>query len=141
MSEATKSTYATPHLSSLFEPDILTTDQFLRVFRHHGPFYPEERLMFAVLSDAVECFQKYIGTDRRASRKLFNDAEAWINSRDCKWPYSFEYICEVLDLSPDYLRMGLLRWRLNQESRKLPRKRLREPLRYQYRVKHNRVCI
>jgi hypothetical protein len=97
--------------------------------------------MFAVLSDAVECFQKYVGSDRRGSRKLFDDAEAWINSRDSKWPYSFEFICEVLNINPDYLRMGLTRWRLNQQNREIPRKRLREPLRYQYRVRKNRVCI
>ena len=139
MSQTTSST--TPHLRSLFEPDILTTDQFLRVFRHHGSFYPEERLMFAVLTDAVECFQKHVGSERRASRRLFSEAEAWINSRDSKWPYSFEFICEVLNLNPDYLRMGLMRWRLNEENKKMPRKRLREPLRYQYRVRNNRVCV
>jgi peptidoglycan-associated lipoprotein len=45
------------NLSSLFEVDILTTHQFSKVFHQKGHFEPEERLMFAVLTDAVECFQ------------------------------------------------------------------------------------
>jgi hypothetical protein len=97
--------------------------------------------MFAVLSDAIECFQKYLTAESRTSRKLFKEAEAWIDSKESNWPYSFEQICDVLNLDSGYLRVGLTRWRLTHELQKSPRKRLREPLRYQYRVRHNRVCI
>lgn len=45
------------HLGSLFEPDILATHQFCRVFKKKGYFEPEERLMFAVLTDAVNAFK------------------------------------------------------------------------------------
>jgi len=140
MSEATIIPRATMGLS-LFEPDILTTHGFLKTWRRTSLSSPEERLMFAVLSDAIECFQKYLTADSRISRKLFKDAEAWITSKESNWPYSFEQICEVLNLDPSYLRVGLMRWRLTHELQRSPRKRLREPLRYQYRVRHNRVCI
>lgn len=126
---------------SHFEPDVLTAHQYFKVYRQKSHFGPEEKLMFAVLTDAIECFQKYLGATGRRRRTLFAEAEAWISSRDSSWPYSFEHICEVLQISPNYLRLGLMQWRVNHESQKNPRKRIREPLRYQYRVKHNRVTL
>ena len=139
MVEATKATVQAIHSSSLFEPDALMTHQFSRVFRQKAHFEPEERLMFAVLTDAVECFQKYLGAGSRRSRTLFREAEAWIASRECSRLFSFEYICEVLNINPNYLRLGLTQWRVTHESQRNPRKRIRDPLRYQYRVKSNRV--
>lgn len=97
--------------------------------------------MLAVLSDAIECYQKYATATTRRGRNLFTNAERWINSRDASWPYSFEHICDVLSINANYLRLGLMQWRLQNESGSGPRKRIREPLRYQYRVKHNRVRI
>jgi hypothetical protein len=124
-----------------FEPDILTGHQFFKVFQQKSGSEPERRLMLAVLSDAVECFQKYATARTRKGRKLFTNAETWITSRDASWPYSFEHICDVLNLSANRLRIGLMQWRIEHESGSGPRKRIREPLRYQYRVKHNRVRI
>jgi hypothetical protein len=126
---------------SYFEPDILTTHQYFKVFREKSHFMPEEKLMFAVLTDAIECFQKYLGASSRRYRNLFAEAEAWINNQDGRAPFSFAHVCEVLNINPSYLRLGIMQWRVNNESQKGPRKRIREPLRYQYRVKHNRVSI
>ena len=67
---------------------------------------PEKRLMFAILLDAVECFQEYAEQDR-----LFKDAEQWIFEDDHEWPYSFINICEAVDMNPKYLRKGLLHCR------------------------------
>lgn len=126
---------------SPFEPDTLTAYQFANVFRQKSHWGPEERLMFAVLADAVECFQKYLGAQRRRCRNLFNDADAWITNKDSKDLYSFEHVCEALDISASYLRLGLNQWRIDHESSRGSRQRIREPLRYQYRVKNNRVSI
>lgn len=139
MIEATNRSDRVIPIRSLFEPDILTTYQFSKVFREKTRFGPEERLMFAVLADAVECFQKYLGANSRRCRALFSNAEAWIYSKDSRWPYSFEHICEMLQISPSYLRKGLIRWRLAYETKKGLRKRIREPLRYQYRVRESRI--
>jgi hypothetical protein len=128
-------------VSSYFEPDILTSHQYFKVFREKSHLGPEEKLMFAVLTDAIECYQKYLGLNGRRRRTLFAEAETWITSKDASWPYSFDHICEILNINPNYLRLGLLQWRVSHESQKNPRKRIREPLRYQYRVKHNRVTI
>jgi hypothetical protein len=126
---------------SYFEPDVLTSHQYFKVFREKSHFMPEEKLMFAVLTDAIECFQKYLGASSRRYRNVFGEAETWINNRESTSPFSFEQICEILNINPNYLRLGLMQWRVTNESQKGPRKRIREPLRYQYRVKHNRVSI
>ena len=127
-------------INSFFEPDTLTSHQYFQLFRHKAHFDPEEKLMFAVLTDAIECFQKYYGDNAQRRRRLFTEAESWIARRDQTWPYSFENICETLNIDPNYLRMGLARWRIDHEPQKtgLP---IRKTLRYQNTVKQNRMCI
>lgn len=141
MFEAAKTPIRPIPTGALFEPDILTTHQFSRVFRLKGHLEPEERLMLAVLTDAVECFQKYLDVTSRRGRILFNEAEAWIRSRESLKPFSFEHICEALNINPNYLRVGLMQWRTSRQSLKRPLKRIREPLRYHYRVRNNRVAV
>lgn len=126
---------------SFFQPDVLTTHQFFAVFRQKSQLDPEEKLMFAVLTDAIESFQKYIGASSRRCRALFAEADSWITSNDSLSPFSFEHICHVLNISPSYLRLGLMRWRLAHEYRRKPRRRIRESLRYQYRVKNRHMSI
>ena len=128
-------------VASLFEPDVLTTHRFFKVFQQKGQLDPEENLMFAVLTDAIECFQKYFGAQSRRCRVLFGEAEAWIANQDSKSLFSFENICQVLSISPSYLRLGLMQWRLAHESNKGPRKRIREALRYQYRARNTRMSF
>jgi len=81
-------------------------------------------------------FSKIFGAQSRKCRVLFGEAEAWITSKDSKSLFSFENICQVLSISPSYLRVGLMRWRLAHESNKTTRRRIRESLRYQYRMKN-----
>jgi hypothetical protein len=122
--------------SPQFEPDILSSHQFFKVFTPRSHTRPEHMLMFAVLSDAIECFQTHVQDNTPTGRRLFAQAEAWIACRRSSWPYSFEHICEALSLDANYVRMGLMRWRENTESTNSYRwKRLRDPLRYQHRVR------
>ena len=127
--------------SSFFEPDILTTHRYLKIYRQKNHFEPEERLLFAVLTDAVECFQRYLDAKSPRCRALFAEADVWINTKDSRSLFSFEHICQVLNISPSYLRLGLMQWRSAHECNRTPRKRIRESLRYQYRVKSNRMSI
>lgn len=126
------------HSSSFLEPDALSVHQYRSVFRQKAHFDPEEKLMFAVLTDAIECFQKFYRAKTRRGQSLFREAEAWIASRDGAGLFSFEHICDVLNINANYLRLGLMQWRVTRESRKTC-KRLREPLRYHYRVRHRRA--
>ena len=80
-------------------------------FFNNGIRGGEERLMLAVLQDAVECFQEYVLAQYPWEKKLFQEAEDWILEKNTDSPFSFENICETLQLHPGYLRQGLLRWK------------------------------
>jgi hypothetical protein len=91
----------------------------------------EEKLMLAVLSDAIEEFQKYVLSKDERRRKLFREAEEWFLEKDGDELFSFEYICDTLELHPDYIRQGLISWKekkLNEHScqgRRRGRKKLK----------------
>jgi hypothetical protein len=100
--------------SRLFQPDVLLPEQFFSTLRRRGPREPEIRLVIAILEDAIDCFQKHLWAREHKARQLFEDSEAWILSEEREWPFSFENICELLDLNPEYLRNGLLAWKEHQ---------------------------
>ncbi len=75
----------------------------------------EQVLMLAVLEDAVSCFQKYSSARDKIKTKLFRKAEEWILQQEkSNWLFSFDNICEALDLNPGYIREGLLHWRYHR---------------------------
>jgi hypothetical protein len=121
----------------LYEPDANSQYQYLHVFRQKPHTIAEEKLMFAVLTDAIECFQRYDGA--RTEKRLVQCG--CLISSQVQPAFSFENICETLRLNPGYLRRGLMQWRNKRVHRKAGSKRLREPLRYQYRVRHRRVTL
>src|SRR5262245_2706823 len=71
----------------------------------------EERLMLAVLENAVEYFQKYVLARKPSGKQLFREAEEWFLDKDGEALYSFENICETLGLHPDPIRKGLMVWK------------------------------
>jgi hypothetical protein len=71
----------------------------------------EERLMLAVLESAVEDFQKYVLARNLRGKKLFQQAEEWFLEKNSDELFSFENICDTLQLHPDYIRQGLLVWK------------------------------
>jgi hypothetical protein len=105
---------------SVFEPDILLPSQFFATLCKQAPRKTGEcQLLIAVLDDAVHCFQKYSLPRNRRERRLFEEAQEWMMCRDVpaaedRPTFSFEYVCEVLSLDPEYLRCGLKRWRNQQ---------------------------
>ena len=102
----------------------------------------EERLMLAVLEDAVEYFQKYFLAQNPRGKQLFQEAEDWFFDRDGEALFSFESICETLGLNPDHIRKGLMVWkeaRLKASSiRARPAKR---PKLARSRVKHPSIRL
>src|SRR5262245_21462730 len=68
----------------------------------------EEKLMLAVLADAIDDFKKYVFSKDQRGQKLFQEAEEWFLEKDDDQLFSFEYICATLQLHPDYIRRGLL---------------------------------
>lgn len=95
----------------MLERDTLSSDQYFNRWHGASHLQPEKRLMFAVLQEAVDCFQEYAFARGRKDEGLFKDAEDWILKDDHQWPFSFINICETLDIHPHYLRNGLSRWK------------------------------
>ncbi len=99
-------------VASLFEPDTVLPPQYLETICRKAPLEAEQKLILAVLEDAVSCFQNYFAARDKIGTSLFREAEEWILLQGkSNWFFSFDYICETLGLNPGYVREGLLRWR------------------------------
>ncbi len=70
---------------------------------------PRNRLMLAVLEEALVTFQRGLNAHRAEQRRSFHEVDRWVASRDTDWPFSFENICTTLQIDPDYVRRGLKR--------------------------------
>lgn len=95
----------------MFEPDTLLPEQFFTLMGKK-PLQGEKRLLLAMLEDAVHCFQTYVLARKPHERRLFQEAEEWINSTDLRWFFSFENICEILGIHPGRLRDALQKWKM-----------------------------
>ena len=98
-------------LLPLFSDDTLTPLTYLDYSRRRSYAEPEEKLLFALLNDAVYCFQNYFGARSRASIKLFFAAEHWLMHRDDDSPFSFENVCQHLRIEASSLRGALQHWK------------------------------
>ena len=96
---------------SLFEPDMLLSAQYMENLRRKTSIEPEKKLMLAVLEDAINCFQANVMAERGRRKRLFDETLDWFLDRGDDWLFSFESVCEILRLNPDYVRRGLLRWK------------------------------
>jgi hypothetical protein len=81
----------------------------------------EEKLMLAVLENAIEQFQEYALAEDPKGKALLHEVEEWLWDKDSDWFFSFESICETLKFSPEYLRQGLLLWKkAKMQDREIP---------------------
>ena len=101
----------------MFQPDVLAAAQYMTKWRNQRNPEPEKMLMYAVLEDAIICFQRFSSASGARGRAAFNDAENWLMHEKSDWFFSFEPICEALSLNPDYIRAGLLHWRRTAPGR------------------------
>jgi len=98
-------------ISSLFEPDTSLAANYFDALRRKTILEPEKRLLFAVMKDAIDCYQINVMAQSGKRQRLFRNAEEWIMERKGDWVFSFVNICDLLQLHPEYLRQGLLRWK------------------------------
>lgn len=106
-----------------FGPDILSELLHLTTRRRSQLAVPEKALMFAVLADAVETYQKHAFSKSRRQQVLFREAGEWFEKNETGYLFSFRSICEVLGFDPAFLRLGLLRWPNNRKQNRSRRKR------------------
>ena len=101
-------------LPGLFEPDTLLPIQYFEAMRRKHLLEGEKRLILSVLEDAVECFMKCIDSSTNKGQRLFRDADEWITLEDKSWVFSFDNVCDMLDINPEYLRRGLREWKVRK---------------------------
>jgi hypothetical protein len=109
---------AEERLNDLFEPDVLLPIQYFAALKRKRFSSGEHRLLIAIIQDAVECFQKHIHAHDSKRRQLYLDAESWISSDDYAGTFSFNNVCDLLGMSPEYLRRGLIDWRDRERTRR-----------------------
>lgn len=68
---------------------------------------PEQRLMLAILEDALAIFRRGLGRASCAEIHKFREVDRWFRSDESDWPFSFECICSTLRIDADYVRLGL----------------------------------
>jgi len=98
-------------LPGLFEPDTLLPIQYFEAMRRKHLLEGEKRLVLSVLEDAVECFMKCIDSPTNKGQRLYRDADEWISLEDKHWVFSFDNVCDMLDINPEYMRRGLKSWK------------------------------
>ena len=94
-------------LATLLQPDTLLPSQYFGRVGRRSEFDGERRLMIAVLEDAVDVYRKQVSAQDARGKNLFREAEEWIEDPDRTWLFSFENICDVLDIDSEYVRRGL----------------------------------
>ena len=57
--------------------------------------------------------------DLRLVYQLFEEAQEWLESRDRSVLFSFESICDTLEISPEFVRRRLRKW--EEHHGRLPR--------------------
>ena len=87
---------------------------------------PERLLIAAILGKAVEDYQIYLSSKSYHGRCIFLDAENWIFNSKCNAFFGFDSICDILDLEPEYIRSGLLKWKARQLALPLKERRRRQ---------------
>ncbi len=94
-------------LSGLCEPHIVLPVQFFTRLQRTAAWTGEQRLMAAILEDAVAvCCRPTVPTTSKA-RHLLRETLRWLRSNERTWMFSFLRICEALDLDPAAIRRGV----------------------------------
>jgi hypothetical protein len=98
-------------LPALFEPDTLLPIQYFEAMRRKHLLEGEKRLILSVLEDAIECFMKCMDSATNKGQRLYREADEWISLEDKFWVFSFDNVCDMLDINPEYMRRGLRDWK------------------------------
>ena len=106
------------------DPQSLLPDQYFSGEARFPGLDGERRLMLAVLEDAVFVYQSYALARDPEKRQECVAAHEWIESPDTSWPFSFDNICNVLGIEPEYIRSGLRSRSVRARGSSLPQ---REP--------------
>jgi hypothetical protein len=90
----------------LSQIDIMLPSQYFATVGSSG-LSGEQRLMLAVLIDAINVLQSWKGTGSPRKRHNFAEAVQWVNTRGTHHPFSFDSVCDALELDRQVLRSRL----------------------------------
>jgi hypothetical protein len=72
----------------------------------------EQRLMLALLADAINVYQQGVVSRNTRKRMLFVDAERWITGGSrCHHAFAFDTVCDALGIDPGMLRRRMRTWK------------------------------
>jgi hypothetical protein len=87
--------------------DTSATEKYFETLRRSEHLEPEQDLLLAILQDAIDTYRKYGRARDPEGKKQFRESEEWIMGGRNDWIFSFNNVCELLGLDPDYVRRGL----------------------------------
>ena len=94
-------------LPGLFEPQTILPVQYFTRLQRNAAWTGEQRLMAAILEDAVAVCGKRTVPKSSKGRQILREALRWVRNNDRSWTFSFLRICEHLDLDPTAIRRGI----------------------------------
>jgi hypothetical protein len=95
--------------------------QFYPARRGLASVEPIMRLMGGILADAVRSFQRNFEAQGASRRLEYREARQWLFDDKEDGPFSFEDVCEALDIDPRRLRELIIRWEKNKRPGDKPR--------------------
>ena len=96
--------------------DTLMGQQYVDTFRRSEHLEPEKSLLAAILEDGIQEYRKYSRAHDADGKRRFREAKEWIMGRDNEWIFSFENVCELLGLDPEYVRRGVCETRVHHDG-------------------------
>lgn len=91
---------------TLSQMDVILPAQYFATLGSVG-LSSEQRLMLAVLVDAINVLQGWQRVGNARKRRAFAEAAQWVNTRGTNYPFSFDSVCDALAIDSDVLRTRL----------------------------------
>ncbi len=110
-------------------PDVILPSQFSELVGART-FSSEQRLMLAILADAINVLRKYRVSSNRNKRNSFVEASSWIFANRIRTSLSFDLVCDALGVDAESLRKRLSEL-ISERGGNLRRLRLSETCRRQ----------
>jgi len=98
---------AEERLPALFEPHTILPEQYFTRLQRGTGWSGEQRLMAAILEDAVAVSSKPVAPSTSKARHVLRETLRWLRCNDRTWTFSFLRICETLDLDPSAIRRAI----------------------------------
>jgi hypothetical protein len=128
-------------ISSSEDSDLILPCEYCDVSSGYG-LSAEQRLILALLTDAINVYQRGALSRLTRLRRLYVDAERWMLT-DCAdaAAFSFTMVCDALGINPELLRRRIIDWKhtVSAHHRRHPTSRLALKLAARGRDSHRRI--